>query len=31
MGLKQNQAELSIQIAYIELISKAKKFIYIEN
>ena len=31
MGLQENQIERSIQIAYIELISNAEKFIYIEN
>ena len=31
MGLQPNQIEKSIQVAYIELISCAEKFIYIEN
>jgi phospholipase D1/2 len=31
MGLQEDQVERSIQMAYIELISKAQKFIYIEN
>ena len=31
MGLQEDQIERSIQMAYIELISKAQSFIYIEN
>lgn len=31
IGLKANQTEKSIQLAYIELITNAEKFIYIEN
>ena len=31
MGLQEDQVERSIQMAYIELISKSQKFIYIEN
>ena len=31
MGLQEDQVERSIQMAYIELISKAQNFIYIEN
>ena len=31
IGLRENQTENSIQMAYLELISNAEKFIYIEN
>lgn len=31
MGLQEDQIERSIQIAYVEMISNAKHFIYIEN